>query len=573
MAFSPDKLLKTLDLENQGLAACQFKISRDSPIIDQTIRKIPLKFHQLAAVYQMQMIEKTTYVVGNYEINHRVAVLNLPPGAGKTYSILEHIFANKISFPSKLTYTSNGLFLTIPQSPVLNISIIVAAENSYQSWVTHLNQYISNDMFKCIFTKKDILQNNLFIKLAPAPDANGKLHKKKPILNYSNVESTTSILLIKNTLLSQIDFSQKKISRLVLDEIDSLQISNNCNINPVFTWLLSSTYECSKNFSFKWLLNLTKGPRDVFHSILSDSHKPYCCIPCITCPTNIFISEFNLPKLQITKYKYSGFPLWFVEFYDNFLADMISKNAFNRLSELFNINLTSYTDSVLKTKNKLQKIYTQLLLDNAENTELEAITTQINSLEERSIKIICCICDENINPFLLPCCRQTICNECLFKTVINGLACPLCRKSLEIILTHLYETTQYLVPSIATILKGLFQKLSTDSNSRILVSLPKYMIEDNFLEFVLDDLNLSYLKLNYNSKMDDLAIIDFESKSIRVVCIEHSNLKTFQNVTDLITIDYFTNQSITKKIGQAYRPGRIAPLQVHILTKSEQDNI
>lgn len=559
------------DVKLQAIAACKFYFDETSPIIDQTVGKIPLKFHQLAAIYQMRLLENTTFTVGKYKIKHNIGILRLNVGSGKSFMILEHVFSTNPTINNLVTYSGNGLSISTTRD-VVDINILIVPHNIYLNWINYLNVFVNEGTYESIGSVKNI-QTLYFAQKLPKTTERTDLYK----LNFDLLKPTTRILLIKSTMLKFLGIDGH-ISRLIVDEADSITISSNFFISAEFTWLISGTFQvCGKNIYHTWLRTVINNANALFHPLTVNKNKDSitsCCLPCILSDPEISKLAFNIPDIITHSYFYLKPIYIFEKFFTETQADMLKQGAYAELADSLGINIYTFTDVINAIKTKLSD---QLIKAKQENRSvaIESISTQIESLEQKINENTCPICMEiPESSFLLTCCTQLICTICLFKSIKEYFTCPICRADIKQTFDAYKNKNNNVnldlfVPTIQKLINELINK----PNIRLLLCSPYISVFSNWLDSasetaIFHNFNISWTVLNGNSNVIASKIKKFQEGTIKILCLNTLYACAGMNLqfaTDVIMSDHLTTEDQNQFIGRAQRPGRTEPLNVHFI--------
>lgn len=231
-AISPLENIHELDNETKEPVNKDIPLlTADSPCTSTTNRyPIQLWPHQEAIIARCQHIEAHPHSVQTHVQNTiryqdrsrlptsqmvNVGVINDPPGAGKTYSILSLIEHNPIG-----------------------TNIIIVPQNILQQWDAAMKTLYANTKLKYGTVKSyaDILHLTTKGQWGEPP----KLFEYNVLILEASYAETLSAILA--TPLNDGE-QPPQIARLVIDEVDSIQELIKTPINAQFVWLVSASFE------------------------------------------------------------------------------------------------------------------------------------------------------------------------------------------------------------------------------------------------------------------------------------------------------------------------------------------
>ena len=450
-------------------------VDESSPYIEQPVDiKMPLKPHQLAMICKMNDLEKPDMKVLDTENSEwfktDFGALCDKVGSGKSLTILGLIAQNKQLTPGDKCLKSYGnmVHLYSKSQLYIPINIIVIPHGIVSQWETYINDF--TDLISVsIKNNKDTQTFN------------------EKLLNFRETQEEAfnmDILLISSTQYNKIakamlySISQDipiGISRLIIDEVDSIKIPSSLQISAEFSWFITSSdhkiqnprgYNVYKPYTYiNWQGDEVHTTRSVtidrmthsgfFRNLLIDLEPLYSK----SLKNHIYLksknefveNSFKLPEIKFNLIRCLG------NLYVNVLNGLVSQdimgmiNAGDINSAVVAIGcdsqdeegliklVTKDLEKNLKNKQiefdaKLQMTYSsvtakQTALDKLK-VDIKQLEEKISSIKERVLDTNACpiCCDEITNKVILQCCNNAYCLECISMSLNHKQNCPLCRK-------------------------------------------------------------------------------------------------------------------------------------------------
>ena len=356
----------------------QYLINEESPKINQPSQiNIQLKQHQLASIYKAQQIESFQVLP--------FGIMSDKPGAGKTYTILGHIYESKIK---------NNL--------------IIVPQNIVQQWTESIYSF-SNGLLK-------------FKKLLDYSDIMNFYHNNNEEFNDYDIYLTTS--LFYHSLTHALNSNFLKMNRIFFDEIDSISNVIINELNTDFTWFVSASFNPNKIGTY--YLDPT-----IIDTIT------------IKCDESFIEKSFNLENYN--EYKIICKNFYLDHIFKNIIDDdeitLLNALDYSKLKKKFHNKIAnneneaiSYLISDKKEIIEIEKIRIEDIQKSLEKTihehkknelskQLETSQNNLKKTQEKLDLILKRLQDNNCCPLcyneiknkkkvISPCCQNNICYEC-----------------------------------------------------------------------------------------------------------------------------------------------------------------
>lgn len=518
-------------------------LTSTSPRYHQTHGYVQLMPHQEALLYRCIELEYNT----------NVGILADSPGSGKTFVVLSLIIMD-----------------------VKSINVIVVPQNIYTQWDTAIKQFCGETVtYSKFITYGDV--SALYFQ---------------PSKLSSNIILTTP--LYYNIIIDALQSSQKKISRVFVDEIDSVvNIIQNIKNKRIcdMIWFISAS--------------VTETTLETMGFNPSLFNKIAC-----RCNLEFIKNSFNLPEPQLQTLVCRNVLI------DHILYGMISEEEYSRLNAM-DYNGIQKLNSIMVAKNEKEAVdyFMKDLMDseqqltttisdienqlsnNVLNEEsqsklqlsleqnkgmLQEVCNKIKCMKERLIEYnICNICYCDIEDKVITvCCKNIYCNKCLTVWINKSTtkSCPMCRVD-NISVISMFEENNKQEDNTTSI--GSSQEVyQAQQKTKIeqLTDLLKYTVGDKVIIFadytsvfqeiskLLERENIKYVELDGGSiTAIDRDINEYKNGQARVLMTNSSLYgcgMNLENTTDIILL-HKTNVSMKEQvIGRAQRPGRTSQLKV-----------
>ena len=369
-------------------------IHSNSPKINHPQKiNIQLKDHQLASIYKTQQIEDFNLVP--------FGIMSDKPGAGKTYTILGHIYESG-----------------------LKNNLIVVPQNIIQQWTESIYAFSDGSLsFKKLLHYSDIM------------DFYNSDHQ-----NYNTYDIYLTSSLFYHSLCAALNSNFLKMNRIFFDEIDSISNIIINELNADFTWFVSASFQPDKIGSYM-----------IDNNIISTIS--------VKCSDTFIDQSFNLENYN--EYKLICKNFYLDHIFKNVIDDdeitllnaldysNLKKKFHNKIAsneneaigylisdkkeiiEMEKIRILDLENSIEKVVHDTKKEDLMKQLEKAQ-THLDVTQKKLDLILQRLSENNCCpLCYNELGTkkkVISPCCQNTICYECADNWVhkMNKVNCLYC---------------------------------------------------------------------------------------------------------------------------------------------------
>ena len=568
------------------------------------LRGRDLYLHQRNNVLKMEYQEQTkerefTYGNRKTKINTNMGILNDKVGSGKTLAMVSLLSRSKMKnepreeegtrdpgikrediyyYPWTIDMGSNHYFSYITEEQIsfraLKLNIIVCSSAIFQQWGNELD-------------KTDLIYRKI-VKTADISE-----------LDKTIIETLDVILVTYNRyrdfagyLTNIFRLENVGFNRLIFDE---LQLTGVLPMTKAkFYWIISATLPYDDvGFSNRSLYN------NAICTIMSGVKQKYVIVK----NTDEELSQ-SYQQSEILYYKYMCFNRNFNIFGErvsNEIQRMIAaddiagaivalggtKDSVRLLDiiiakeekEITGIKAQISYYSILQSDNSEEKVreYKQKLIE-AEKS-LENLKEKIKRDTEDDNE--CPLCSEEYKePVLTFCCNSVMCSKCVKNLYNTTQKCPFCRVKLDMknmaISSSKEEEKKEEPENKITKLETVKKIISSNPNG-------KYILFSEFnptfdpIKSALAESNVSFAEVKGTSDTKQKYIRLFKEGKIKVLFLNSRNDGSgidLPETTDIILYHKMSSENIeTQVLGRALRLGRTAPLKVHRLLYSEEENM
>jgi SNF2 family DNA or RNA helicase len=580
--------------------------------------KISLKDHQLSLLARcihyennhlyLKDFSKTASDYANASIRTNMAIIGDRVGSGKSYVILSLIITNDLMQKDNTTIKSYGMNNVVYYLPdkkkTVKTNVLVIPHNLISQWEEYIKNFSNNIRYKIINRQKqlDIMYEESF-----------------DIENFD-------LLVVTGTFYSKfskyINERNLKLQRLIIDEVDNLNVPGGGKIEACFTWFITASYG-----NILYPKGFVKFENDI------QRHIEYATGLRKTCNNHIkdiFMDLYNNVSSNLMKVLIIKNSEAFVEKsillppINNFLIKCRTPNTINILNGIVDKNIIEclnandingalqhinqrnkgnednivrlLIDKYTKQLNNINlnvQMVNQMIFENETerrqeidnvNLKKKIVEDKINAITERiKENNICIICYDQVhnNRTITKCCQNSFCFECINKWLMNRASCPMCKQAMN--------TDDYLVIDNSALLSTSLDDHILDEdktseffdkykNLKIILknrkARSKFLIfssfESTFLEVlpILTELKIKFEYLKGSSGQVSNIVKRYKDSDLDVLLINMRNYGSglnLENTSDIIMFHKDSNQSENQVIGRAHRMGKKDPLNIHYL--------
>ncbi len=431
----------------------------------QTFGNYVLYSHQRTLVEEMKKKETAfrtgTNVAGpGIQLFSRFAILGDPIGTGKTIASLAYIAkCKRVAIPPVTPYLHPQSYTNFFSTTTIHTTV-------------RTNLFIVPNMD--VTQIKDILENQ--------NELSYRIIKKHNHINQTLIEDLPNLDLIVIPASQYITFCEFMndnniiFERSFFENIDNIYLhNNNTSILSHFTWLITHNwfnYIFPEINLFDYGVTLDNFITNHYHNINTD--------------LNYFIQCQRMNTQHTTPNSRSLFNNFVVQ--HPYRHQLITVTSGSYLSKSLNLTPMQHTILNYKTDERFHVIYpiyspsvNNLIGEKDVTGALDAIGAQL--LPKDQVIQLCrdqseeqcpiCFTDYTI-PTLTPCCKNLMCAECIIKSCTMNLSnkCPFCRQEIHGTQLISSDTTNEIVPQIASKTNILVNYLKEHSTNSILLYFP-----------------------------------------------------------------------------------------------------
>lgn len=548
-------------------------LNEQSPRIVETFEDVcPLFLHQQSSIRAMQRLEESSHNViqisDDTTMETSMGMLCDKPGSGKSFTALAHIslrpiLSMEVLKPAKTFYRSNGYSIFRVRNDqyehVLKTNLLIVPRSVYFQWVTYCKEYVPS---LSIF------------------------HSDKYVVGTSNrvLSGEYDIAILYDTqykkFMSESSFitntSKYKFQRVVIDEVDTINIPSFKMPQSNFLWLITGS--SPKFFESHGLrAYLLKSQQEQNYIVRN-------------------VDEFIDASLRIPRYEEERVS---VECSFSSMRNLLPENILSALdagdmgSAISMLGCTSVsTDEGLVaafTSHIDMRIKSlRSLIETSSIDTIPSLTKRIEELErkrtmclERITQTECCPIgmDEIVNKAIVPCCQGAFELSNLVQALRRASVCPLCRANLTVT-DIVIKTSIDIVPSSsrkitkeAALDEKIQEIFERSPDAKVLIcsmfSMYKYIP-------VIQKSNIQHDTICGTPQHIKNVIDMYNTGKVKILWYDARHYGcgvNLEQTTHIITLHSMMSDMYRQLVGRAQRPGRTIPLKViNILYQHEVNN-
>lgn len=542
----------------------------------------------------------------------QVGIIGDGTGAGKSYVVLS-LAADKGPIrndPSIRSYGHNRILMRLQcTKPTLDATVLVIPHNLCTQWEGYVEEFGAG--LRTLFIRRAFTITQL---RRAGDDVNGI---PSQLYDYD-------LIVVTSTLYSQlaglINTAGMRVKRLVMDEVDNLNIPNSTPIEALYTWFVTASYGNllyprgqsywdanrsqfitrtaglhHKGFVYTLFTDLYHNlPRDYVKLLVVKNSDEYVqqsmTVPAlerrmVRCRTPHSISVLNgIANNEVIERLNAGDV-------KSAVALLSPANRVASEDDIITVVIESFAKQVRNLELKIE--YTVRAEYESESDRQEDLEKLNRKMVEASKRIetirervkgshMCSICfeDEVVNKAVVACCQNTFCFGCISKWIATSPVCPICKhalsmKGLLVVDSNAIPGMNHVLASPGPIcenfdkvtnLEGIVtSELSPDA--RVLI-FSGYDYSFTPLTSMLDRLNTRHAPLKGNGAQIEATMRRYRNGDVKILMVNPTNYGSGLNMqctTDIIMFHKFDDEISRQVIGRAQRHGRTTPLRVWYL--------
>lgn len=605
----------------------QFTIDEFTEQVEQPDKiSIPLKPHQLAMINTMLQLENNNNIEIFGETNTYdeektfqtdFGALCDKVGSGKSLVILGLLAIKKTMEVKQKCIHSYGSIIREYSKFKYNIpmNLLVVPHGIANQWENYIQDQTQLD---CFFINN--LKNMDTIKLW--------LNAYLETGNLDNLQH--DLVCVTSTNYNKLcDLLQNiSISRLLVDEVETIRIPASKKIRAEFTWFISSSIKILQNPKGVYVyepygyvnylgIYVTSTRRTLKEkmahvgflktTLTNVSHIDFRNQVYLKCEESFVKKSFLLPPVKTVLIRCKD------NVYTHVLSGLVNSEIMSMINAGDISGAIEQSGYEQENEDNLVKLLTQDLINKLSNKKIEYTAKQqmtysnpiykeralqklqdeIDKLEEKIDCIkkrvleteACPICYDTIqNRIILKCCNNPFCYECIMLSLQNSCSCPLCRNNIKkedvIVLKEESsgEEDDFLEEEIHNSndlertklgnLQHYLEKVMNQEGQKNVLIFSEYEKPLKEIEYFIRVKGYKYAQLKGNSKLIMKNVDNYKSNKINILLL---NSKYFgsglnlENTTHLFMFHKMREHIDKQVIGRAQRPGRTHPLNLYRL--------
>lgn len=613
-----------LDIDADLINRFEFNIDVDelndnNPKISQPLNfNITLKDHQLTILHRCIEYENNEIYLDQFPIvthngtkymnakfKPHMAVIGDRVGSGKSYIALALIRSNDITTQNNTiikSYGLNNVVYYIPDTKrVIKTNLLIIPHNLCTQWEQYIKRCYTDIKYK-IVNRQKILDKIL-----------------EPSFNIEEYELIVVTGTFYNKLANYIINKNIKLQRVIIDEVDNLNIPGCNNIDTCFIWFITASYanllyprgysKYESNMHRRiWCATGLKNSgyiKNIFMDLFLNISRDFMKVLIIKNSEGYVQRSISLPPIFkfVIKCKTPNTIRILTGIVDRNIIECLNANDINSALQYINANHKGNEDNIINLLiNKYNKQLTninlnltmtqQMIFENEtlRLEELNKINAKINDIRHKIQLItdrvkndnICTICfdETNDNRTVTQCCQNSFCFKCINTWLTKKPNCPLCKAGMTsddyLVINKNFENTY--INEIVPDENELNEDFDKYKNLKIL--LKKRKIGSKFLIFsssdmsfhkiipILDELNIRFDFLKGHQYHINNLLNNYNNSNLDVLLVNSTYYGSGLNIektSDIIMFHRFDNQMEQQIVGRADRMGRTEPLNIHYL--------
>jgi hypothetical protein len=551
-------------------------------------------------------IQDTDYMYTN------IGIIGDKVGAGKSYVILSLIMNEHNLEKRQYTlqsYGNNKVMVQLSdQTALMDTNIIVVPHNLCNQWNDYVKSFSENINYTVISNRKAM---EPFIK-NPL-----QLQDNHLVILTASLHNPMAHLLTLNNI---------KVSRVIYDEVDSINIPSSMEIMSKFYWFVTASYgnllyprgyRSWDQRTMRYVYHAT-GIRnsgfikDLFMDLSTSLKRDYMNVLVLKNDDTFVDQSFQLvdPVTHIVLSKEPTFVNVLNGLVDIDVMEclnagdeqsaiqLIDPRRRNTESNIINALIQKYDAELHNIDIQLNAVTAMTFMNvsdqQARVARLEekktTLQAKIQSIKERvETTSMCCICYDDIkHKSVTPCCSNSYCFACIHVWINLNNSCPLCKARMT------QEDILVVNDGIVDVPAGLSEPRHLnefnpdyDKIQNLMILLRRRSPTSKFLVFSnyehsfrkitrkLTDDNIQYAFLKGNKYQIENKLQEYRTGSLQVLLINGSFYGSglnLENTTDLVLFHKCNSEIEKQVIGRAQRLGRTCALNIWYLIHENEVN-
>jgi SNF2 family DNA or RNA helicase len=584
--------------------------------------------HQLTMLarciqYETQPVSLTDYgklvrhrhiCPGDYFKTH-IGIIGDKVGSGKSYTVLALISSSSGTLSSNTvkSYGDNKLVLSFTEKcNVISTNMLVIPHNLVSQWRGYIARFSDTLMRDTIFVYKSSHVDDL-------------------VGNVNQIAEARLVVVSApyyNKLVHIVSSVNFKLSRVIFDEVDNINLPNCMCIDSNFYWFVTASYinllypkgyyrydtNINKTVWYAHGLRNSGFVRNIFLDLYSTLSVDFVQVLVLKNNEAYIETSITLPPVQqhIVACT-SPIEISILDGYTDIevirslnARDIASAMRHLKPSHLtteeniISLQIAKYTQEIFNYGIRIQAMF-QMTYDTEEQREadIQKVTKKKDDVESKVDGIqnrirssnTCCICYEPmVSKTVTPCCSHAFCFACLNIWLSNNRSCPMCKAALTSgdllvvddrgssledddpeasIAAAGREAARFDVDPAYDKVRNLEMLLRSKmtSSSKVLI-FSSYDMSFQCISNVLKKVDMEFRCLKGNEQHIRATVKRYREQDLNVLFINARNFGSgmnLENTTDIILFHKMDTEIEKQVIGRAQRFGRTTPLRLWYL--------
>lgn len=545
---------------------------------------------------------------GDYFKTH-IGIIGDKVGSGKSYTVLALINSNSDTLSSNTvkSYGDNKIVLSFTEKcNVISTNMLVIPHNLVSQWRGYIARFSDTLMRNTIFVYKSS-------------------HVDELVGNVNQIAEAKLLVVSApyyNKLVHIVSSVNFKLSRVIFDEVDNINLPNCMCIDSNFYWFVTASYinllypkgyyrydtNINKTVWYAHGLRNSGFVRNIFLDLYSTLSVDFVQILVLKNNEQYIETSITLPPIQQHIVACSS-PIE-ISILDGYTDNEVirSLNARDVASamrhlkpshltteeNIISLQIAKYTQEIFNYGIRIQAMF-QMTYDTEEMREadIKKVTTRKDDVQSKVEGIrdrirdsnTCCICYEPmVSKTVTPCCSHAFCFTCLNIWLANKRNCPMCKAALtsnDLLVVD--SAAEHSGGDVASLLEEgdfdvdlaydkvrnleMLLRSKMSATSKVLI-FSSYDMSFQCITNVLKKVNMEFRCLKGNEQHIRATVKRYREQDLNVLFINAKNFGSgmnLENTTDIILFHKMDTEIEKQVIGRAQRFGRTTPLRLWYL--------